>query len=328
MSAERGIAAGQKRSGLAASKPRSPGFLQRWREMGPLARKEALAGYLFILPWIVGFVVFLAGPMLASFALSFTRWNIVGDPRWVGLNNYRQIFSSDPDFVQSLMVTLRYALIYLPLSTIVGIGMALALNSRVRGVGLFRMFLYLPSVVPGVAATLVWVWVLNGRYGLLNEVLSWVGIEGPNWFRDPQAALYGIIMISLWGVGGSAIIYLAGLQNIPEHLYEAARVDGASSAQQFRFVTLPMLSPVIFFQVVVGLIGVFQTFTSSFIATGGGPLKSTLFYMLYIYSKAWQSLRMGYASALAWILAVIILTITVFVIRSSPYWVHYEAERK
>ncbi len=312
------------------SKPKKKrmGFVRRWREMGPLARKEAISGYLFILPWIVGFIVFLAGPMLASFALSFTRWNIVGDPSWVGLRNYEQIFTRDPDFIQSLKVTFRYAIVYLPLSTVIGIAMAVALNSRVRGVGLFRALLYLPSVVPGVAATLVWVWVLNGRFGLLNTVLSWVGIQGPDWFRNPKAAIYGIVMISLWGVGGSAIIYLAGLQNIPEHLYEAARVDGANGWQQFRFVTLPMLSPVVFFQLVVGLIGVFQTFTSSYVATGGGPLKSTLFYMLYIYNRAWQSLRMGYASALAWILALIILTITVLVFRSSPYWVHYEAERK
>ncbi len=327
MSAKTSMAAGE-RIATSGRRARRPGFLRRWREMGPMARKEALSGYFFILPWIIGFIVFLAGPMLASFALSFTRWNIVGDPRWIGLENYRQIFTRDPDFVQSLEVTFRYALVFLPLSTVVGIAMAVALNSRVRGVGLFRTLLYLPSVVPGVAATLVWVWVLNGRYGLLNTILGWVGIEGPNWFRDPQAAIYGIVMISLWGVGGSAIIYLAGLQNIPEHLYEAARVDGASGWQQFRFVTLPMLSPVIFFQLVVGLIGVFQTFTSSFVATGGGPLQSTLFYMLYIYEKAWQSLRMGYASALAWILALIILIITVLVMRSSPYWVHYEAERK
>jgi multiple sugar transport system permease protein len=313
---------------VSEPKKKRTGFVQQWRQMGPLARKEAISGYLFILPWIVGFIVFLAGPMLASFALSFTRWNIVGDPSWVGLRNYEQIFTSDPDFIQSLKVTLRYAVVYLPLSTVVGIAMAVALNSRVRGVGLFRTLLYLPSVVPGVAATLVWVWVLNGRFGLLNTILGWVGIEGPDWFRDPQAALYGIVLISLWGVGGSAIIYLAGLQNIPQHLYEAARVDGANAWQQFRFVTLPMLSPVVFFQVVVGLIGVFQTFTSSYVATGGGPLKSTLFYMLYIYNRAWQSLRMGYASALAWILALIILTITVLVFRSSPYWVHYEAERK
>jgi multiple sugar transport system permease protein len=296
--------------------------------MGPKARQEAIAGYLFIAPWLFGFIVFLAGPLIASFGISFTSWNIVGAPRWVGLQNYERIFTRDPDFIQALKVTLRYAVIFLPLSTVLGIAMAQALNSKVRGVGLFRTLLYLPSVVPSVAATLVWVWVLNGRYGLLNTILGWFGIEGPDWFRDPQAALYGIAIIGLWGVGGSAIIYLAGLQNIPTHLYEAARVDGASSTQQFWFITLPMLTPTIFFQLVVGLIGVFQTFTSSYVATGGGPLKSTFFYMLYIYTRAWQSLRMGYASALAWVLALIILVITVLVFRSSPYWVHYEAERK
>jgi multiple sugar transport system permease protein len=296
--------------------------------MSPKARQEAIAGYLFIAPWLFGFIVFLAGPLIASFGISFTSWNIVGAPRWVGLQNYERIFTRDPDFIQALKVTLRYAVIFLPLSTVLGIAMAQALNSKVRGVGLFRTLLYLPSVVPSVAATLVWVWVLNGRYGLLNTILGWFGIEGPDWFRDPQAALYGIAIIGLWGVGGSAIIYLAGLQNIPTHLYEAARVDGANSTQQFWFITLPMLTPTIFFQLVVGLIGVFQTFTSSYVATGGGPLKSTFFYMLYIYTRAWQSLRMGYASALAWVLALIILVITVLVFRSSPYWVHYEAERK
>ena len=311
-----------------AKKRRRAGFRAQWRGMGPKARQEAIAGYLFIAPWLFGFIVFLAGPLIASFGISFTSWNIVGAPRWVGLQNYERIFTRDPDFIQALKVTLRYAVIFLPLSTVLGIAMAQALNSKVRGVGLFRTLLYLPSVVPSVAATLVWVWVLNGRYGLLNTILGWFGIEGPDWFRDPQAALYGIAIIGLWGVGGSAIIYLAGLQNIPTHLYEAARVDGASSTQQFWFITLPMLTPTIFFQLVVGLIGVFQTFTSSYVATGGGPLKSTFFYMLYIYTRAWQSLRMGYASALAWVLALIILVITVLVFRSSPYWVHYEAERK
>jgi len=313
---------------IPQAKKRRAGFRAQWRGMSPKARQEAIAGYLFIAPWLFGFIVFLAGPLIASFGISFTSWNIVGAPRWVGLQNYERIFTRDPDFIQALKVTLRYAVIFLPLSTILGIAMAQALNSKVRGVGLFRTLLYLPSVVPSVAATLVWVWVLNGRYGLLNTILGWFGIEGPDWFRDPQAALYGIAIIGLWGVGGSAIIYLAGLQNIPTHLYEAARVDGASSTQQFWFITLPMLTPTIFFQLVVGLIGVFQTFTSSYVATGGGPLKSTFFYMLYIYTRAWQSLRMGYASALAWVLALIILVITVLVFRSSPYWVHYEAERK
>jgi multiple sugar transport system permease protein len=305
----------------------SSNFVQAWRGMSVARRQEATAGYLFISPWLIGFIVFIAGPMLASFVISFTRWNIVSDPTWVGLDNYQRIFTADKDFIQALKVTFKYALIYLPTFTIVGLAMAMALNVKLKAVGVMRTLLYLPYVVPSIAATLVWVWVLNSRYGLLNTVLAWFGIEGPNWFRDPKSALYGIVMIGLWGVGGSAVIYLAGLQNIPEHLYEAAIVDGASEWQKFRYVTIPMLSPTIFYQLVIGLIGVFQTFTSSFVATGGGPLKSTFFYMLYLYNKAWESLRMGYASALAWILFAIILLITLLVFRSSPFWVHYEAER-
>jgi len=306
----------------------SKNFVQAWRGMNLARRREAVAGYFFISPWLIGFVVFIAGPMLASFIISFTRWNIVSDPKWVGIANYERIFTADKDFFQALKVTFRYALIFLPTFTIVGLAMAMALNVKLKGVGVVRTLLYLPYVAPGIAATLVWVWVLNSRFGLLNTILSWVGIEGPNWFGDPKSALYGIVMIGLWGVGGSAVIYLAGLQNIPKHLYEAAVVDGASEWQKFWHITIPMLSPTIFYQLVIGLIGVFQTFTSSFVATGGGPLKATFFYMLYIYNKAWQSLRMGYASALAWILFVIILLITLLVFRSSPMWVHYEAERK
>ncbi len=299
-----------------------------WKALSPAARREALAGYLFISPWLIGLLAFIAGPMLASFFISFTRWNIVGDPTWVGIANYQRILTNDPDFVQALKVTFKYAIIYLPLVTIVGLAMALALNAKLKGVSVFRTMFYRPSVVPGIAATLVWVWILNPRFGLLNTVLAWFGINGPNWFGDPNTALLGIVMISVWGVGGSAIIYLAGLQNIPDHLYEAATVDGASNVQKFRHITIPMLTPVIFFQLIIALIGVFQTFTSSFVATQGGPLKATFFYMLYIYNKAWESLRMGYASALAWILFIIILVITLLVFRSSAMWVYYESEVK
>lgn len=302
--------------------------LRAFQTLSPVARKEALAGYFFISPWLLGFVIFVAGPLIASLVLSFTRWNIVGDPRWVGLQNYQAIFTRDPAFIQAVKVTFKYTVIYLPLSTISALLVAIALDVKVKGVGIFRTLFYLPYVAPAIAATLVWVWVLNSRYGLVNTLLGMVGIEGPNWFKDPKTALYGIVMISLWGLGGSAVIYLAGLQNIPQHLYEAARVDGANGWQQFRHVTIPMLSPIIFYQVVIGLIGVFQTFTSAYVATEGGPLKSTYFYMLHIYNKAWVSMRMGYASALAWILALIILLVTLAVFRSSPLWVHYEAERK
>ncbi len=310
------------------TKKERKGWLRQWREMSPVTRREALAGYAFISPWLFGFIFFMAIPILASLFISFTRWNIVSPPKWVGIQNYERIFTADKAFLQALKVTFRYAVIYLPLTTAAGLATAMALNVKVKAVGLFRALFYLPYVAPQIAATLIWMWVLNPRYGLLNTILGWVGIEGPNWFHDPNTAIYGIIMIALWGVGGSAVIYLAGLQNIPETLYEAAQIDGANSWQQFWKVTIPMLSPTIFFQLTVELIGVFQTFTPAFVATEGGPLKSTYFYMLHVYSKAWQSLRMGYASALAWILTIIIMILTALIFKSSTLWVHYEAERE
>ncbi len=290
--------------------------------------REAVTGYVFILPWVLGFTVFFAGPIIASFVLSFTQWSIVDTPQWIGMANYRRIFTRDPDFYQALKVTLKYSTVYLPLEIILGITMALVMNIKARGIGLYRTLLYLPYVVPAVAAVIVWIWVLSPYFGLLNYLLAKVGIHGPDWFGNPRYALWGIVMISLWTVGGSAVIYLAGLQNIPPQLYEAAEIDGASGWQQFWHITLPMLSPTIFFKLVLGLIGTFQTFTSAFVATRGGPMKSTLFYMLYIYNKGFVSLQMGYAAALSWILTLIILIITVLVFKSSPYWVHYEAERK
>lgn len=304
-------------------------FLKTWRELSIRRRQEAFAGYLFILPWIIGFLVFFAGPIIASFALSFTRWNIVGDPIWVGLGNYETIFSEDLRFKKAVWVTLKYALMYLPLEVACGIGLAVLMNLKLKGIGVFRTLFYMPSVVPQVAAAMVWVWMLNKRYGVINSLLNEGGIEGPNWLGNPEYVVPSLILIALWGIGGSAIIYLAGLQNIPEVLYEAARVDGANAFQRFFRITLPMLTPTIFFQFVLGLIGVFQTFTPAFIAAGetGGPLQSGLFYMLYIYNRGFVSLRMGYASALAWIMTLFILIITVIVLRSSRYWVHYETDR-
>lgn len=300
-----------------------------WSKLSTSERQEAIAGYLFISPWIVGFILFFAGPILASFVLSFTRWNIVGTPEWVGLANYQRIFTADPFFKKAVEVTLKYAIFYLPLEIACGIGIAVVLNQKLRGIGLFRSMYYMPYVVPKVAASLVWVWVLNPRYGLLNTILSSVGITGPNWLGDPDFVLPSIIIMALWGVGGSAVIYLAGLQNIPEQLYEAATVDGAGAWQKFFRITLPMLSPTIFFQLVLGTIGAFQTFTPAFVAAGrsGGPLQSGLFYMLYIYNKSFESMRMGYGSALAWIMTAFIMVVTLLVFRSSNYWVHYEAER-
>lgn len=300
-----------------------------WRDLSASRRREALTGYLFIAPWLFGFIVFFLGPIIASLVLSFTRWNIVGDPIWVGLDNYVTIFMEDLRFKKAVEVTLTYSIFYLPLEVICGIGLAVLMNQKLRGIGVFRTLFYMPSVVPQVAAALVWVWMLNQRYGVINTLLSGVGVDGPNWLGSPHYVLPSLIMIALWGVGGSAIIYLAGLQNIPQVLYEAATVDGANPIQKFFRITLPLLTPTIFFQLVLGLIGVFQTFTPAFIAAGetGGPLQSGLFYMLYIYNRGFVSLRMGYASALAWIMTAFILVITVLVLRSSRYWVYYESDR-
>ena len=314
---------------LVARLPLIGSWYREYISLSPERRREARAGYLFISPWLIGFLVFFVGPIIASFILSFMDWNIVGQPTWAGLDNYIDIFTTDARFAKAVQVTLTYAVFFLPLEVMCGIGLALVMNQKLSGIGIFRTMYYMPYVVPQVAVALVWVWLLNGRYGLVNTILGWVGIDGPNWLQSPQWVLPSLILISLWGVGGSAVIYLAGLQNIPQVFYEAATVDGANKLQMFRNITLPMLSPTIFFQLVLGLIGVFQTFTPAYIAAGasGGPLQSGLFYMLYIYNRGFETQRMGYASALAWILTAFILVVTVLVLRSSRYWVYYESDR-
>ncbi|MBI9048909.1 MAG: sugar ABC transporter permease [Anaerolineaceae bacterium] len=304
----------------------------RWRDLSDQRRKEAITGILFILPWLIGFLFFYAGPALISLGMSFTRWNIVSDPIWIGLDNYIEIFTGDKNFWNSVFVTFKYAGIYIPLITILSIITAMALNSKIRGIAFFRTLFYLPTIAPAIAASLIFMWILQPTYGLFNILLSYIGIDGPNWFKDPRYALWGIIMIAMWRLGASAIIYLAGLQNIPEQLYDASDIDGASAWQKFWNVTLPMLSPIVFFQIVVELIGVFQTFTPAYVVSQAngyaGPIKELYFFMLYVYVKGWQNLQMGYASALSWLLTIFILVITILVFRSSPYWVHYEAEKK
>jgi multiple sugar transport system permease protein len=291
-----------------------------------------VTGILFILPWLIGFLVFYAGPALVSLVMSFTKWNIVGTPTWIGFDNYIEIFTGDKNFWNSVWVTMRYALLYIPLMTIFSVITAMALNTKVKGIGIFRTLFYMPSIAPAIAASLIFMWILQPTYGLLNVILSYFGIDGPNWFKDPSYAIWGIIMIALWRLGAGAVVYLAGLQNIPVQLYDAADVDGANAWKKFRHVTLPMLTPILFFQIVVELIGVFQTFTPAYVVSQAngyaGPIKQLYFYMLYVYVKGWQNLQMGYASALSWLLTIFILIITVLVFRSSPYWVYYEAEKK
>ena len=292
------------------------------------ARRENLAGWLCASPWILGFFIFTLGPMLTSIYYSFTEFPLISPPQWIGLENYRQMVSGDKFFFQALKVTTLYSLISVPLHLAVGFFVAVLLNQRIRFVSLWRTIYYLPAVISGVAVALLWQWIFNSDFGLANWLLKSVGLEGPSWLLDPTWALPALIVMSLWGVGGGMVIYLAGLQGVPTSLYEAAEIDGANSFRQFLHITLPMVSPVIFFNLVIGLIGALQTFTQAFIMTGGGPRQATYFFMLHLYNNAFQWLKMGYASALAWVLFVYILLLTLLVFRSSSLWVYYEGEVK
>jgi ABC-type sugar transport system permease subunit len=292
------------------------------------AVREAIEGYLWISPWLIGFIIFTAGPMIASMALSLTNWRIAVTPLWVGLDNYIKMFTNDRDFYQSLKVTFTYVVLALPLNLILGLGLSLLLNHKLPGMGIFRTVFYLPVVLSGVAVSLMWMWLLQPDYGVINSLLAQIGVEGPKWFWDSDTALFSIVLMSLWRVGGGAIIYLAGLQNIPPHLYEAAEIDGAGTWSKLFNVTIPMLTPTLFFQLVIELIDAFQVFTAAYIITDGGPARSTLFYMLYMFRTAFTDFEMGYASALAWLMGLIILGFTALVFKSSPLWVFYEAEVK
>jgi multiple sugar transport system permease protein len=315
------------RSGVAQPEPSAP----RARP-GSLRRRESRWGYLFVSPWILGFVVFTAGPMIASLVLSLTRYDIVNTPTWIGLDNYIKLFTGDPKFWHSLGVTVTYALVAIPLGLIFGFALAYLLNLRVPGVPFWRTVFYMPAVMPAVASALLWGGILNPRYGILNWFLSLAGIRGPGWLASRDWALPALIIMSLWSVGGGMIIYLAGLQSIPTTLYESAQIDGASGWQQVWHITLPLMTPVIFFNLVIGIIGTFQYFTEVYVLTAnasgglGGPAEATLFYNIYLYNNAFRYLNMGYASALAWVLFVIVLVLTLLVFRSSAAWVYYEGE--
>ncbi len=290
-----------------------------------LRRREAIAFYLCISPWIAGFLLFYLGPMVASFYFSLTRWDLLTPPNFVGVDNYTRIFTRDPLFWKSLKITCIYTFTYVPLDLVGGLLIALLMNQRVRGIGVFRTVYYLPSVLAGVAYVVMWMWMFNPRAGLINTALSYMGIQGPRWLQDPNWALPALIIMSLWGIGRSMVIYLAGLQDVPGELYEAARIDGANRWQEFWKITLPLLTPSILFNLIFGIIMTFQSFTSVFVATNGGPLNSTLFYVLYLYRKAFEHLSMGYASAMAWILFLIVLACTIAILRTSGRWVFYRA---
>lgn len=292
-----------------------------------LRSREALAGYLFVAPACAGFILFTAGPILASLVLSLTTFDIISAPKWSGFENYRALVE-DQLFWHSLRVTITYALVSLPLGLILSLGLAVLLNQNLPAISFWRTVYYLPAVVSGAAVAVLWVWILNPEFGILNLLLHRLGIEGPNWLADTRTALFTLIGVSLWGIGGNVVIYLAGLQGIPTEIYEAAELDGAGAWQRFLAVTLPLVSPVIFFNLVMGLIGAFQYFTEPFVMTKGGPENSTLTYMLYLYRNAFSYFNVGYAAALAWVFFAVVLALTLAVFRSSPMWVYYEGTRE
>lgn len=297
--------------------------------MSPARRKEALAFYLCIAPWLIGFLIFQLGPMIASLVFSFTRYNIAQPMVFVGLSNYlRALSGRDLLFWHALRITATYAVVTVPLRLILGFVLALLLNHDIPGVSFWRTLYYLPSVLTGVAVAVLWMLIFRPNFGVLNHLLSFVGIEGPAWLYNKHWALPALMIMSMWGVGGGMVIYLAGLQGIPTTLYEAATIDGATLWHRLLHVTLPMMSPIIFFNLVRGIIGTFQVFTSAYVMTAGGPQNATFFYSLHLYNSAFLQMRMGYASMLAWVLFAIILVFTLLTVRSSAAWVYYEGEVK
>jgi multiple sugar transport system permease protein len=291
-----------------------------------MARREAIEGYISISPWLLGFLIFTVGPLLASLYFSFTEWTITRPATWIGPANYVRMFTRDALFWQALKVTVLYVLLSVPLKLVFGLALSLLLNMSLRGMSFFRTVFYIPAVISGVAVSLMWMWLLQPDTGVVNTLLDMVGIQGPGWFWDPRWALPSVALMSIWGVGGSAIIYLAGLQNIPPHLYEAAMLDGANAWKRFWRITLPLLTPTIFFLLVIELIDAFKVFTQAFVITKGGPLKATYFYLYYYYEEAFQNFNMGYASALALVLMLVIFSATLLVNYTSKRWVYYESE--
>jgi len=290
-------------------------------------KKNTFAFYMFISPWLIGFLVFTVYPVIFSFIISFFKWDIVSPKQFVGLSNYIRAFSGeDKWFYKSLQVTIQYTIFSVPLQLALGFGIALLINRKMRGVKVFRTLFYIPTLVSGVALSALWLHMFNYNFGLLNKTLNLFGITSQKWLTDANLVIPSFVLMSLWGIGGNMVICLAGLQDIPQDINEAAAIDGAGIWQKFKNITVPIMSPIIFFNLINGVIGSFQTFTQSYIMTEGGPNGASMFYVLNLYNQAFSNFRMGYGSALAWILFAIILLFTCCIFKSSSMWVYYETE--
>ncbi|WP_432346686.1 sugar ABC transporter permease [Shinella yambaruensis] len=287
-----------------------------------------LTAYLFISPWILGFLFFTLGPLLFSLTMSFHDWPVVGERTFVGFDNYRTMLLDDPQFWESLWITVKFAAIYVPFNIVMSFLIALMLHHATFASGFFRTAFYLPSVISGVALVTIWSWIYSREYGLLNFMLSLVGVDGPNWLGDPGLAIVAIIIASLWGFGGTMLILLTGLKAIPKELYEAATVSGVPGWAQMLFITLPMLGPMLLFTFITSIIAAFQQLTIALLMTKGGPLGSTYFFAMYIYDNAFKYFDMGYAAAGSWVMFLIVLVLSLLVMRWSSAWVYYEGEVK
>jgi multiple sugar transport system permease protein len=293
-------------------------------------RRSIWVGLAFIAPWLLGFVVLTLYPIVSSLYYSFCDYRVLSPPHWVGLRNYVELFTDRDYFLPSLANT-AFMFIELPIALALSVAIALLLNQKLPGMALFRTIYYLPSVVPTVASAVLWLWLLNPEYGLVNRTLQWLHLPASPWLQSPIWAKPAFIVMDLWMIGGGVVIYLAALQGVPDHLYEAAELDGAGPWRKTLSITLPSISPVIFFNLVLGLIGTFQYFTQAFLMTGtppGGPANSTLFYGLYLFQNAFAYFRMGYACAMAWVLFLLTLLATLVVFRSSARWVYYEGDNR
>lgn len=296
--------------------------MKRW-----LTRNSA--GYVFLTPWLLGFFLLALGPILASLYLSFTRYDLVSAPRWDGLGNYEYMFTKDRRFIKSLEVTFTYVVFAVPLRLAMALGVAMLLDKGLRSIGIYRAIFYLPSLLgASIAIAILWREIF-GIDGVLNKILAWFGVEGIGWITQPDTAIYTMVALAMWQFGSPMLIFLAGLRGIPRDLYLAAEIDGTSKWRQFTALTLPLLAPVIFFNLVLQTIEAFKTFSSAFIISNGqgSPADALLFYTIYIYNEAFQFFRMGYASALAWVLLIIIGAFTAVSFFTSKYWVHYENDR-
>lgn len=281
--------------------------------------------YLFILPWIIGFLVFTLGPLVLSFVMSFFDWSITGTPKFRGLGNYIEMFTTDDQVLKSLSISLKYAAIFVPLNMIIALVLAMLISQPVKGAKFFRTIFYIPAVISGVAVSIIFGWLLNGNYGAINYLLSLLGIDGPQWLVDPKWAIIAVIFASAFGVGSMMLIFYTDIKNIPIDLYEAAAIDGAGPARQFFSITLPMITPTILFNLITSIISSFQQVTLVMLLTNGGPMKSTYFYGLMTYNNAFKFHKLGYASANAWVMFIIILLLSALVFKSSDTWVFYES---